>query len=89
MLLEGFESSGKETPFLVITVKAFLWGYPSVLATLNEYQKCNTEQEEKWADSWDDPCEKLLEDDNVAKMGLFYGRNRTSLDIRKINTGIN
>ena len=88
MLLEGFESSANETPFLVVSVKEYLWGYTSLLASLDQYQKCLDEQEDSWVDSWDDPCEKLLEEDNLALMGLFYGRNGTSLDIRKINTGI-
>ena len=86
--LEGFKGGSNETPFLTLSVKDYLWGYPSVLATMQNYQQCEKENED-FFDSWDDPCEHILEEDNISKMGVFYGRNGTSLDIRKINTGMN
>jgi len=89
LLLDGFEGGSKETPFITLSVKDYLWGYPSVLATVDKHQKCMKDYEDNWGDLWEDPCEHLLDDDNVAKMGVFYGRNGTSLDIRKINTGMN
>ena len=88
MLLEGFKTGAKETPFLTISVKDYLWGYSSILATIDKHQKCEMEHEDDWGDSWNDPCEHLLDDNNISKMGIFYGRNGTSLDFRKINTGI-
>ena len=91
MLLDGFESGAKETPFLTISVKDYLWGYPSVLKTMDNLQKCQEEswsrEEDDWADTWDDPCEDFLSDDNKPNMGIFWGRNGTALDLRKINTG--
>ena len=91
MLLEGFESGAKETPFLTISVKDYLWGYPSVLKTMDNLQKCQeeswSEEEDDWADTWDDPCEDFLNDENKPNMGVFWGRNGTALDLRKINTG--
>ena len=91
MLLDGFESGAKETPFLTISVKDYLWGYPSVLKTMDNLQKCQEEswsrEEDDWADTWDDPCEDFLSDDNKPNMGMFWGRNGTALDLRKINTG--
>ena len=91
MLLDGFESGAKETPFLTISVKDYLWGYPSVLKTMDNLQKCQEEswsrEEDDWADTWDDPCEDFLSDDNKTNMGMFWGRNGTALDLRKINTG--
>ena len=88
MLLEGFKTGAKETPFLTISVKDYLWGYSSILATIDKHQKCEMEHEDDWGDSWNDPCEHLLDDNNISKMGIFHGRNGTSLDFRKINTGI-
>ena len=91
MLLEGFESGAKETPFLTISVNDYLWGYPSVLKTMDNLQKCQeeswSEEEDDWADTWDDPCEDFLNDENKPNMGVFWGRNGTALDLRKINTG--
>ena len=93
MLLEGFESGAKETPFLTISVNDYLWGYPSVLKTMDNLQKCQeeswSEEEDDWADTWDDPCEDFLNDENKPNMGVFWGRNGTALDLRKINTGRN
>ena len=87
MVLEGFEAGQKETPFLTISVKDYLWGYPSVLVTLEKHQKCKADYEDEWEDLWDDPCEHLLDENNLTKMGVFVGFNETSRDIRKINTG--
>ena len=90
MLLEGFEAGQKETPFLTISVKDYLWGYPSVLVTLEKHQKCKADYEDEWEDLWEDPCEHLLDENNLTKMGIFkYPQpfNETSRDIRKINTG--
>ena len=87
MVLEGFEAGQKETPFLIISVKDYLWGYPSVLLTVKKHQKCKADNEDEWEDLWDDPCEHLLDENNLTKFGVFEGFNETSLDIRKINTG--
>ena len=88
-LLEGFESGQNEveTPFLTVSVKDYLWGYPSVLNTLDKHQACLKDYEDSWDDLWDDPCEHLLDENNLTKMGIFVGFNETSRDIRKINTG--
>ena len=88
-VLDGFPGGSKETPFLTISVNDYLWGYPSVLTTVDKYTKCLQENEDNWFGFDDDPCENLLNDDNVSKMGIFHGRNGSSLDIRKINTGMN
>ena len=71
----------------VCQYKDYLWGYPSVLVTLEKHQKCKAEYEDDWEDLWDDPCEHLLDENNLTKMGIFVGFNETSRDIRKINTG--
>lgn len=42
--MEPYESAIDTKPFLIIKVKDYLWGYPSILISIEEYQRCKNQK---------------------------------------------
>lgn len=91
-LVEGYEDlSFDTTPFISVTVDQMFWGYPSVVLSIarTQSEECAIEEE----DAFDyfrvdkkSACD--MTSDNMAKFGLFYGRNNTPVDERTVKTGL-
>jgi len=96
-LLNSYEFGMDKNPFLKLTVKQFLWGYPSLLMSMNHLSTCSHKPMEDyyeddddwgdmgWLDSSADNC--VITPDNQKQFGFYLGFNQTTMNERTLKTG--
>lgn len=96
-LLNSYDYGKDKAPFLRLTVKEFLWGYPSVLISMQYLATCNDrpndeyyKDEDDWGDmGWgdDDVNDCRVTPETQHKFGLYLGFNQTVMNKRTVMTG--
>jgi len=95
-LLNSYDFGIDKVPFLRLTVKEFLWGYPSILMSMKHLSTCShkpkeeyyEEDEDEWGNmGWGDEDECKMTPENQQQFGLYIDFNQTVLNERSLKTG--
>jgi len=96
-LLNSYDYGIDKTPFIRLTVKEFLWGYPSIIMSMNYVANCNDrpndeyyKDEDDWGDmGWgdDDVNDCRFTPDTQKEFGFYMGFNQTVRNERTVKTG--
>jgi len=98
-LIKSYPCAIDTTPFLNLSVKQFLWGYPSIIMTINT-QSTSVKKTEGFSDfdDWDDSEEDVMEKkgecggfplEKQTLFAYFSNFNGTTKNKRTLNTGKN
>jgi len=97
-LLNSYDFGRDKTPFMRVTVREFLWGYPSVLMSINHMANCNDrpsdeyyKDEDEWGDmGWgdDDVNDCRFTEATQKQFGFYSGFNQTVRNQRTVRTGL-